>query len=154
MDKKNSKKINTTAISNLFNKVSNIATGSAITITGASAMANNYAKENRISRKQKKELRKATKTAIVASTVLFTVGGATKVVAGVTAPVKTNVADATIGYKEMVKLMANSLREEEAKNASEVADAEAAVEAKIEPKEETKEEAKEETKEGAEQNAQ
>ena len=145
------KKINATAISNLFNKVSNIATGSAVTITGASVMANNYAKENRISRKQKKELKKATKTAAVASTVLFTIGGATKVVAGVTAPVKSNVADATIGYKEMLRLMANALREEdEAKNAAEVAEAEAAVEAKIEPKDEPKEE----TKEGAEQNAQ
>lgn len=140
------KKINTVTVSNLFNKISNIATGSAVTITGASVMANNYAKENHISRKQKKELKKATKTAAVASTVLFTVGGATKVVAGVTAPAKTNVADATIDYKEIVKLMADALREEEAKNASEVADAEAAVEAKIEPKEETKE--------GAEQNAQ
>lgn len=144
------KKINTVTVSNLFNKISNIATGSAVTITGASVMANNYAKENHISRKQKKELKKATKTAAVASTVLFTVGGATKVVAGVTAPAKTNVADATIDYKEIVKLMADALREEEAKNASEVADVEAAVEAKIEPKEETKEE----TKEGAEQNAQ
>lgn len=151
------KKINTVAVSNLFNKISNIATGSAVTITGASVMANNYAKENHISRKQKKELKKATKTAAAASAVLFTVGGATKVVAGVTAPVKTNVADATIGYKEMVKLMANALREEdEAKNAAEVAEAEAAVEAKIELNEEPKEEAnKEETnKEGAEQNAQ
>lgn len=145
------KKINTVTVSNLFNKISNIATGSAVTITGASVMANNYAKENHISRKQKKELKKATKTAAIASTVLFTVGGATKVVAGVTAPVKTSVADATIGYNEMVKLMANALREDEAKNASEVAEAEAAVEAKIEQKEEAN---KEDTKEGAEQNAQ